>query len=407
MEQEHIKNAQLMHQKKNPASGLRVSSDKLDSLVDLVGELVTVQARLTQHTVSGNDPELHSIAENVELLTNELREKTMDIRMVPVGTMFSKFKRLVRDLSDELGKEIDLTIEGIETELDKTVIEMLNDPLVHLIRNCIDHGIETPETRESTGKTRKGPVHLSAGYSGTHVLIEIKDDGAGLDADQLRAKAVEKKLLEAGIEPPEKEMFNYILLPGFSTSDEISNISGRGVGMDVVKRCIDALRGTIDISSQKGSGTTVTLKLPLTLAIIDGLLVKVGPEFLVLPLSLVEECVELTEEDSKITHGRDIANVRGEIIPFINLRNEFLINGSKPEIEHIVITEIDDSRVGFVVDEVIGEHQTVIKKLGKYYKDIDGILGATILGNGSIALILNLPRLFKKIEKRGIALNNN
>lgn len=407
MEQKHIKNAQLMHQKKNPTPGLRVSSKKLDNLVDLVGELVTVQARLTQHTASDNDPELHSIAEEVELLTNELHEKTMDIRMVPVGTMFSKFKRLVRDLSDELGKEINLTMEGAETELDKTVIEMLNDPLVHLIRNCIDHGIEPPENRESIGKTRNGTIHLSARYSGTHVLIEIKDDGAGLDTDKLRAKTVEKGLVDAGIELPEKELFNYILLPGFSTSDEISNISGRGVGMDVVKRNIDALRGTIDISSQKGSGTTITLKLPLTLAIIDGLLVKVGPEFFVIPLSLVEECVELTEEDSKISHGREITNVRGEIIPFINLRNEFQINGSKPEIEHIVITDIDNSRVGFVVDEVIGEHQTVIKTLGRFYKDIDGILGATILGNGSIALILNLPKLFKKIEKREIALNNN
>jgi len=385
-------------------SSIRVASDKLDKLVDLVGELVTVQARLTQTSSSRNDPEMVSIAEEVERLTNELRDNTMSVRMVPIGSMFSKFRRLVRDLSAETGKEVEMTTDGSETELDKTVIDKLNDPLVHLIRNSIDHGIEPPHVREANRKTRQGAVHLAARHSGASVLIEIKDDGAGLNAEAIRTKAVERGLLDPGASVSEKELFQMILAPGFSTAQKVTSVSGRGVGMDVVKQNIEALRGTIEINSKIGAGTTMTLKLPLTLAIIDGLLVKIGEDFYVMPLSLVEECVELTRDDVARAHGRQIANVRGEIVPYISLREQFNIPGNKPDIEQIVIVSIDDHRVGFVVDDVVGEHQTVIKSLGTFYKDAEGLSGATILGDGTVALILDVPKLFQKVEQQEVVL---
>jgi len=400
-EQQHIKEIKQKDQQKeqaDTASSIRVASDKLDNLVNLVGEMVTVQARLSQLSAYKNDPDLLSIAEEVERLTGELRDQTMSIRMLPIGTTFSKFKRLVRDLSKELGKEIELSTEGAETELDKTVIEKLNDPMVHLIRNCIDHGIETPEVRINIGKPAQGMLHLSAKHSGAYVLIEIVDDGAGLDADVIRSKAVEKGMITPDAELTEKEIYSLILAPGFSTAKTVTNVSGRGVGMDVVKRAIDNLRGSIGITSQKGIGTTITLKLPLTLAIIEGLLVQIGKEYFVLPLSVVEECVELTREDIANAHGRHLANVRGQIVPYIRLREQFIIHGELPEIEQIVIVGVEGHRVGFVVDEVIGEHQTVIKTLGRVYKGIEGISGATILGDGTVALILDIQKLVQIAE---------
>jgi two-component system chemotaxis sensor kinase CheA len=407
VQQKKVAVAQQRQIKSETASSIRVASDKLDKLVDLVGELVTVQARLTQTSSSRNDPEILSIAEEVEHLTNELRDNTMSVRMVPIGSMFSKFKRLVRDLSAETGKEIEMTTEGAETELDKTVIERLNDPLVHLIRNSIDHGIELPQVRETNTKTRQGLVHLSARHSGANVLIEIKDDGAGLNAEAIKAKAVELGLIDAGAEVSEKELFQMILAAGFSTAQKVTSVSGRGVGMDVVKQNIEALRGSIEISSEKGAGTTITLKLPLTLAIIDGLLVEIGDDYYVMPLSLVEECVELTRDDVARAHGRQIANVRGEIVPYISLREQFSFNGDKPDIEQIVIVSIKNQRVGFVVDDVVGEHQTVIKTLGKFYKDVEGLSGATILGDGTVALILDVPKLFQKVEQEEIGCTIN
>jgi two-component system, chemotaxis family, sensor kinase CheA len=397
-EQKHVQNVRRKHYTEEPTSSIKVPAERLDTLVDLVGELVTVQARLTQTSLSRNDPLLTSMAEEVERLTAELRDNAMSIRMLPIGTTFNKFKRLVRDLSNELGKEVVLTAEGAETELDKTVIERLNDPLVHLIRNSIDHGIEPPSVREAAGKPRQGTVHLSAVHSGAHVLIRITDDGAGLDKEAIRAKAVEKGLIAPDVELAEKEVFDLILAPGFSTATKLSSVSGRGVGMDVVKRSIDALRGSIEISSSKSSGTTITLKLPLTLAIVDGLLVQVGEGYFVVPLSVVEECVELTQEDISNTHGRRMSYVRGEIVPYIRLRDRFAVNGGRPAIEQIVITEATGGRFGFVVDTVIGEHQTVIKSLGKMYRNVEGISGATILGDGTVALILDVPKLVREVE---------
>jgi two-component system chemotaxis sensor kinase CheA len=392
-EQRLVREVKEKKKSEESLSNIRVASDKLDILVNLVGEMVTVQANLSQIAAGGNSAQLTAVAEEVERLTAELRDTTMNIRMLPIGTTFSKFRRLVRDLSRELGKEIEMETEGAETELDKTVIEKLNDPMVHLIRNSIDHGIEAPDVRVAKGKDRKGYVHLSAMHSGANVLIKIRDDGAGLDTEAIKNKAVEKGLIPAEAELSDKEIYSLILAPGFSTAKTVTSVSGRGVGMDVVKQAIDALRGTIEIDSVMGEGTTITLKLPLTLAIIDGLLVKVGEEYYVMQLSLVKECVELTAGDREKASGGNLANVRGQLVPYIRLREQFSSGGELPDIEQIVITEVDDIKVGLVVDVVVGEHQTVIKSLGSMYRNVEGLSGATILGSGAVALILDVPKL--------------
>ncbi len=392
-EQQHVKRMRRVRYETAAASSIRIGSEKLDQLVDLVGELVTVQARLTQKAAVWQDAELLSIAEEVERLTSDLRENTMGIRMLPIGTTFSKFKRVVRDLSAELGKEVALVTEGGETELDKTVIERLGDPLVHIIRNCIDHGIETPELRTHAGKPGQGTVRLSAEHSGAHVLISISDDGKGLDTEAIRIKAVEKGLITPDALMSDSDIFPLIFAPGFSTVKNVSNLSGRGVGMDVVKRGIDGLRGSVEIKSQKGEGTVIILKLPLTLAIIDGLLVKIGSDHYIMPLSSVEECIELTRQDVQNDHDRHLVNLRGKIVPYLRMREVFMLEGEPPDIEMIVITEVNGDRIGFVVDHVSGEHQTVIKGLGRAYKNAKGVSGATIMGDGTVALILDLPEL--------------
>ncbi|HJW87358.1 MAG TPA: chemotaxis protein CheA [Candidatus Brocadiaceae bacterium] len=380
------------------SSSIRVPASKLDNFVDLVGELVIIQQRLSQTATGQNNPELLSIAEEVERLTVKLRDSAFSVRMLPMDTLFSKFKRLMHDLSKELGREVEMTTDGGETELDKTVIEQMNDPLVHIIRNSIDHGIEPPEIREAAGKPRKGTVRLSAAHSGSSVLIQIADDGKGLDPEAIRAKAVEKGLITDSADFSEKALFALIFLPGFSTAKTITSVSGRGVGMDVVKRTIDALRGSVEVHSKCGVGTTITIKLPLTLAIIEGLQVEVGDEHFVLPLSMVEECMELTREEVEKSHGWRITNIRGEMVPYIRLRERFMIPGEPSAIEQVVIARTDGRRVGFVVDNVIGEHQTVIKALGKVYQNARGISGATILGNGRVALILDIPQLAHAAE---------
>ncbi|MEO5364840.1 MAG: chemotaxis protein CheA [Magnetococcus sp. WYHC-3] len=380
------------------SASVRVPSEKLDVLVDLVGELVTTQARLAQTSAQLGDHTLQAIAEEVERLTDELRDNTMSIRMLAIGTTFNKFKRLVRDLSTELGKEIELTTAGADTELDKTVIDQLNDPLVHIIRNSIDHGVEPPVERELLGKSRGGTIHLSAEHSGASVLIKVNDDGRGLDPNKLRRKAVEKGQLSPDQELTDQEAFQLIFGAGFSTAEKITNVSGRGVGMDVVRKSIDALRGSIDVQSELGKGTTITLKLPLTLAIIEGLLVRIANESFVLPLAVVEECVELTRQDVKNSHGRNVINVRGNIIPYVRLRERFQIAGTPPAVEQVVITDLEGQRIGFVVDGVIGQHQTVIKSLGKNFQHSEEFSGATILGDGTVALILDLQRMVRYVH---------
>jgi two-component system chemotaxis sensor kinase CheA len=376
-------------------ASIRVTASKLDSLVDLVGELVIAQARLAQMAASRNDAQLVTIAEDVGRLSAELRDNTLNIRMVPIGTTFGRFKRLVHDLAAELGKEIELATDGAETELDKTVIERLGDPLVHLIRNCCDHAIETPQAREAAGKSRRGTVRLMAYHSGPNVFIEIRDDGAGLDVMAIRKKAVEQGLIAADSNLGEREIYKLIFLPGFSTAKRVSNVSGRGVGMDVVKRSVEALRGSIQLESELGKGTTIRLKLPLTLAIIEGLLVAVGDANYVLPMSLVEECVELSGEDIENAHGNHLATVRGQRVPYLRLRDWFGISGERPPIEQIAITASEGQRVGLVVDGVVGQHQTVIKTLGRMYHDAHGLSGATILGDGTLALIVDVPALLR------------
>lgn len=400
---DHQENKKSRKEERNaesdPVSSIRVSADKLDLLVNLVGEMVTVQARLTQTAQKRNDPDLVSIAEEVERLTWELRDSALNIRMLPIGTTFNKFKRLVRDLSQELGKEVELVTDGAETELDKNVIERLNDPLVHIIRNCMDHGIEMPEVRENQGKSKTGRVHLSASQAGGSVLIKIHDDGKGLDKERILAKAVSNGLVAADAELKESEIFSLIFAPGFSTAEKVTNVSGRGVGMDVVKQAIDSLRGSIEIDSRKDEGTTITLRLPLTLAIIDGLLVQIDDEFFIMPLSAVEECIELTDANIESANGRNLVSIRGEIVPYIRLRESFGIPGKRPGIEQVVISNVNGSRIGFAVDNVIGSHQTVLKNLGRVFRSVSEISGATILGDGRVAMILDMLKIVREEER--------
>lgn len=392
---------------KEVITSIRVNSDKLDELVNLVGELVIVQARLTQIAVKQNNLDLLSISEEVERLTWNLRDSTLNIRMLAIGTTFNKFKRLVRDLSMNLKKEVELVTNGGETEIDKTVIEKLNDPLIHIIRNSIDHGIESPEDRIKNGKSSVGEIKISAAQSGGYVYIKISDDGAGLDKNRILKKAIEKGLASWEKEYSDSEIYHFVFLPGFSTAASITSVSGRGVGMDVVKRSIETLRGTVEIDSNPGVGTVVTCKLPLTLAIIEGLLVRVSNEYFVIPLSQVEECVEYHTQKSFNRHGRSLIEIRGKLIPYISLNQVFeLIPEYNPR-EQVVIIKDSEYKIGIKVDQIIGEQQVVIKSMGIVFKNVETISGATILGDGSVALILDVFNLIAKVEKSEQAYTNS
>ncbi|MFC7050085.1 chemotaxis protein CheA [Emcibacter nanhaiensis] len=374
-------------------SSLRVPAERLDELMDRVGELVIAQARLSQIAVTSEDLTLKAVAEELERLSSGLRDTTMGIRMVPIGTLFGRFKRLIFDLSRELDKEIEFLTSGEETELDKTVIERLADPLVHIIRNAVDHGLEAPEKRTQAGKAARGTVRLAAVHSGAEVAISIIDDGAGLDAARIRAKAVDAGLIEEDAQIPDQELYQYIFHPGFSTAAEVTSLSGRGVGMDVVKRTMDALRGSIDVASTPGEGTTVTLRLPLTLAIIDGMLVRVGNARYSIPLSTVEECVELPASAEAGDTGRNFLNIRGSLVPFLRLRELFNVDVPPDLHQKVVVVSSGDFRVGLVVDQIIENSQTVIKSLSKFHADVETFSGATILGDGTVALILDVGHL--------------
>jgi len=391
--------------KSNGSASIRVTSFKLDHLVNLVGELVTVQERLTQiaglirKTRPNQLPallhkyDIGQIAEEVSRLTNGLRDNALSIRMLPIEATFSKFKRLVHDLSTSLSKEIELTMSGSETEIDKTVIDRLDEPLMHLIRNSADHGIESPDDRILAGKSPGGTIHLAAEHVGGNVLIHVEDDGAGLDRNAILKKAIEKHLISPEAELTDREVFQLIFLPGFSTAASVTSISGRGVGMDVVKKAVDDLRGTIDVTSTPGRGTRVDITLPLTLAIIDGLLVNIGTQAFIIPVSVVEECTVLKASERKDYGHRQLVPVRGTLVPYFELRERFGIRGKRPDIEQIVIARVRGQRIGLVVDSVIGEHKTVIKPLGKIYRNGTECSGATVLGDGSIALIIDVGRL--------------
>ncbi|MCL6583798.1 MAG: chemotaxis protein CheA [bacterium] len=380
------------------AETIRVSTKKLDRLINLVGEMVITQAQLSQTANRYQDADLLTPVENIERLTNELRDCALNIRMFPIESTFSKFRRLVHDLSAALGKEAELITEGGETELDKTVIERIHDPLIHLIRNSLDHGLEPPEDRLKAGKPACGTIRLSASQSGGEVIITIEDDGAGLNREKIRAKAIEQGLISESDNLTDSQIFNLIFLPGFSTASKVTDVSGRGVGMDVVKREISKLRGSVNIESQPGKGTKTSIHLPLTLAIIEGLLVAVGSSHYVIPLTFVQECVELSSQEVERSHGRHIINLRGEIIPYIRLREIFGISRGDekmPAIEYVVVAMVEDKRIGLVTDSIIGDHQAVIKSLGKLYEHTEGISGATILGDGTIALIVDVRRLIE------------
>jgi two-component system chemotaxis sensor kinase CheA len=375
------------------ADSVRVPAERLDELMDRVGELMIAQSRLTQVAANSNDASVKAVAEEIERLAVELRDTTMGVRTVPIGSLFGRFRRLVHDLSQELGKQIELTTIGEETELDKTMIERLNDPLIHLIRNSVDHGLEVPEVRAAVGKSAQGHITLSARHAGAEVLVSIVDDGRGLDRARIQARAEEQGLLPVGAKLSDGELFQVLFQPGFSTAREVTSLSGRGVGMDVVKRTIEGLRGKIDIASTPGKGTVMTLRLPLTLAIIDGLLVRIGTGRYVLPLSAVEECVELSVEEDTRSNGRSFLNIRGDLVPYLRLRELFKTMTPPDPYQKVVIVSSGEQRVGLVVDQVIGNHQTVIKSLSKLHADSETFSGATILGDGAVALILDVAHL--------------
>ncbi|POR47407.1 two-component system chemotaxis sensor kinase CheA [Bosea psychrotolerans] len=385
--------AELNRRGEDKGTTVRVQAERLDELMDRVGELVIAQARLSQIAHSGSDLAIKAIAEEIERLASGLRDSTMGVRMVPMGSLFGRFRRLVHDLSRDLGKPVDFVTVGEDTEMDKTMIERLADPLVHLIRNAIDHGIESAADRAQTAKSPTGRIELAARYVGAQVLVTVQDDGAGLNTARIRAKAEENGLIAPGAAMSEHDIHQFLFHPGFSTAKTISALSGRGVGMDVVKRTIEAMRGTIDLTTIPGHGSSVTLRLPLTLAIIDGLLIRVGEGRYIIPLSAVEECIELTAADEARAKGRSFLNVRGELVPFVRLRDLFDSEGEADPHQKVIVTSIGDTRVGLVVDQIIGSHQTVIKSLSKLHSDVTMFSGATILGDGSAALILDVAQL--------------
>ncbi|KRB51717.1 chemotaxis protein CheA [Rhizobium sp. Root708] len=381
------------HRQAKATENVRVPAERLDELMDRVGELVIAQSRLSQLASASTDIALRSVSEEIERLSGELRDTMMVLRMVPVATLFSRFRRLVHDLARETGKVIELVTEGESTEVDKTVIERLADPLVHLVRNSIDHGLETPEDRLAAGKLEAGTVTLSARQAGGEVIISIKDDGRGINRERVRAKAESSGLISPGQPLSDSELLQLIFAPGFSTAAAITNLSGRGVGMDVVKKTVEALRGSIDIESLPGQGSEVSLRIPLTLAIIDGLLVRVGSGRYVIPLSAVEECLELSLEEDLRSRGRSFISLRDSLVPFLRLRDLFR-TGTKPDVhQKVVVISTGTERVGLVVDQIIGDHQTVIKSMSKLHNDVATFSGATILGDGSVALILDVGHL--------------
>lgn len=375
------------------AENVRVPAERLDELMDRVGELVIAQSRLSQLANTSVDIQLRAVSEDVERLSGELRDTMMVLRMVPIAQLFSRFRRLTHDLARETGKQIELVTEGESTEVDKAVIERLADPLVHLVRNSCDHGLETPEERIAAGKNPTGRVTLVARQTGGDVTIMIRDDGRGIDRQRVRAKAESSGLIAPGATLSDQELLQMIFEPGFSTAAAVTNLSGRGVGMDVVKKTIETLRGTINITSNPGAGSDISLAIPLTLAIIDGLLVRVGNGCYVIPLSAVEECLELSPEDDLKSRGRSFISLRESLVPFIRLR-ELFNSGTKPDqFQKVVVISTGSERVGLVVDQIIGDHQTVIKAMSKLHHDVATFSGATILGDGSVALILDVAHL--------------
>ena len=442
------KQKQVKEHKTTESGLIRVNAEKLDQHINLIGELIIASAGaglIAQHTAI---PELLEAAARLSRLVEEVRDSALTLRMVQIGATFNRFQRVVRDVSADLGKDIRLEISGAETDLDKTVVEKIGDPLTHLVRNSMDHGIESAEVRLSCGKPAHGTVRLNAYHDSGSIVIEVSDDGGGLSRERILRKAIERGLINADQQMSDQEIYNLIFEPGFSTVEQVSNLSGRGVGMDVVRRNIAALRGTVEIDSTEGVGTTMRIRLPLTLAIIDGFLVGVSGSSFVVPLDMVVECVELSQQESEDSHGRDHLNLRGEVLPFIRLKHLFditepppapvdaeadasfamggmLTGAASPSViltaegraalandeelafllhpvqrENVVVVQYAGHRAGLVVDNLMGEFQTVIRPLGAVFNGLDGISGFTILGSGNVALILDVPGLVRRVANR-------
>ena len=373
-------------------SSVRVDAQKLDHLINLVGELIIASAGATEVARKLRQPELLEANASLTALVEQVRDQALQLRMVKIGATFNKFQRVVHDVSKELGKDIALQIAGEDTELDKTVVERIGDPLTHLVRNAMDHGIEPADVRLARGKPAQGTVSLNAYHESGHIVIEISDDGGGLDRERILTKGVERGLVEPGRALSDKEVFNLIFEPGFSTAAQITNLSGRGVGMDVVRSNITALRGTVELFSQLHAGTMVQVRLPLTLAIINGFQVRVGHSVFVIPLDMVEECVEYTGSSQQ--HYTDL---RGTVLPFVRLRDHFALHGPCSPRPNIVVIKHGSQRFGMLVDELLGEAQTVIKPLSRIFSHARGISGSSILGNGNVALILDIPVLHNEL----------
>ncbi len=378
-------------------SSIKVASEKLDELMNLVSELVTTKAELDLYADQNEDETLNSISEKIEKIIKKLRENALNIRLIPIESVILRFERLVRDLSFELGKQVDFLAEGTETELDKNIIDNLSIPLMHIIRNAIDHGIETEERRLKLGKTPKGVIRLVAFYSGSNVFIQVRDDGAGINPTEIRNKAIERNLIAADQQLSNKEVYDLLFLPGFSTAKNITDISGRGVGMDVVKKTIIDLRGEIDIDSEVNLGTSVTIKLPLTLSIVDTLLVNIANSKLLIPLSNVDSCGQILHSKLVNQTNQRIA-AQGELIPYIYLREKFGIYEETPEYESIIFVKYKDKKVALIFDSIEGEHQAVLKSLGDVFVKQEFISGGSILGDGTVALILDTNKLIKQFS---------
>ena len=373
------------------SKSIRVDADKLDQLINLVGELIIAGANVKLVAHRSQVIELEESTSKLSTLVEEVRDSALQLRMVKIGATFNRFQRVVHDVSRDLGKDVALMIDGEDTELDKTVVEKIGDPLMHLVRNSMDHGIEDADVRVARGKPVQGVLKLNAFHDSGSIVITVEDDGGGLKRDRILAKAIERGLVEAGHHLSDEEVYSLIFEPGFSTAEQVTNLSGRGVGLDVVKRNITALRGSVGLSSKEGVGTTVTVRLPLTLAIIDGFLVGLGKSVYAIPLDMIEECIAFSAEP-----GHDYTNLRGEVLPFIRLRELFSVPGVPAKGENIVVLKHAGQRVGLVVDTLLGEFQTVIKPLGKMFSQSECISGSTILGSGDVALILDVATLVRR-----------
>lgn len=373
---------------------IRVQADRLDAVINLLGELVIAGAGASLLARQTRQGTLIEANQQITRLVEEVRNGTLQLRMVPIGETFSRFRRVVRDTAAELGKDVALEIVGGETELDKSVVERIADPLMHLVRNGLDHGLETPEVRLAAGKSEQGKLTLSACHEGGSIVIRILDDGRGISRERVLARAWDRGLVDRAVTPSDSDILKLIFEPGFSTAEQVTNLSGRGVGMDVVRRNIEALRGTVNVSSEEDHGSTIEIRLPLTLAIIDGFLVGVGNSKFIFPLDAVVEVIETRPNTSQTdAKGRSVVELRGQALPVVSLRSLYALESDEPERASVVVIQTGTNCYGVVVDQLLGQHQTVIKPLGRMFRSLRGMSGSSILGNGEVALIFDVHSL--------------